>query len=409
MGYILAKLLITRFIIELTTVILVLYNVSLVVIMRLRMKIGVIKETKNNEYRAGLVPSSVKELVAAGHKIYIETALGKGIGITDSEYKKSGAIIVESTEELFHNAELLIKVKEPTEKECKLLTEKHTIFTYLHLAALPVQTKLLQESKATAIAYETVTSKLNTLPLLTPMSEVAGRLSVLSGSYFLLTHNNKGKGVLLNGVPGVPQGKVTIIGGGVVGTNALMTAVGMGAKVTVLDNNLVRLQQLDELFGNRITTMYSSTHNIELSIAKADLVIGAVLIPGAAAPKLVSKAMLSLMEKGTVIVDVAIDQGGCFATSKPTTYENPTFEVDGIIHYCVANMPGGTAKTSSFALNNATLPFILELANKGVNKAFAENLHLLNGLNVYKGQIAHPHLADSIGQKCLNTAALFTK
>ena len=373
------------------------------------MKIGVIKETKNNEYRAGLVPSSVYELVKHGHKVYVETGLGLGIGITNAEYKKSGAIIVESVEELFKSAELLIKVKEPTEKECKLLTEKHTIFAYLHLAALPIQTKLLQESKVTAIAYETVTSKYNTLPLLTPMSEVAGRLSVLSGSYFLLKHNNKGKGVLLNGVPGVPQGHVTIIGAGVVGTNALMTAVGIGAKVTVLDTNLVRLQQLDELFGNKITTMYSSKHNLELSIAKADLVIGAVLIPGAVAPKLISRQMLSLMEKGTVLVDVAIDQGGCFATSKPTTYEDPTFEVDGIIHYCVANMPGGTAKTSSFALNNATLPFILELANKGVHSAFAENQHLLNGLNVYQGKIAHAHLADSIGQECLNVTSLFIK
>ncbi len=361
------------------------------------MKIGAIKETKVHEYRASLIPSSVIELVQHGHTVFIQKGLGEAIGFSDNDYKNVGATIVDTVEELFQKSELLVKVKEPTLDECLLLTKSHTIFTYLHLAALPEQTKLLKESKSTAIAYETVTDNNGRLPLLAPMSEVAGRLSILSGCQFLLKSNN-GSGVLLNGVPGVAQGNVCVIGAGVVGSNAIATAIGIGAKVVALDRNMNSLRQLDALYGNKITTLYSSKDAIAKSVAEADIVVGAALIPGAKATKLVTKEMLKTMKKGSVLVDVSIDQGGCFETSKPTSYDNPVFEVDGIIHYCVANMPGGVAKTSTIALNNATIPFIVELANKGISKALAENTHLKNGLNVYNGKIVHKQLAESIGE-----------
>lgn len=367
------------------------------------MKIGAIKETKVHEYRASLVPASVLELTHAGHTVFIQKGLGEPIGFSDSDYKNAGGTIIDTTEELFQKSELLIKVKEPTLDECRLLTEGHTLFTYLHLAALPEQTKLLKESKSAAIAYETVTDPNNRLPLLAPMSEVAGRLSILSGCQYLLKSNN-GSGVLLNGVPGVAQGNVCVIGAGVVGSNAIATAIGLGAKVVALDKNINALRDLDARYGNKITTLYSSTDAIAKSVAEADIVVGATLIPGAKATKLVTKEMIKTMKKGSVLVDVSIDQGGCFETSKPTNYDAPVYEIDGIIHYCVANMPGGVAKTSSIALNNATIPFIMELANKGVHKALSENNHLRNGLNVYRGDIVHKQLAASINEPFVNVS-----
>lgn len=360
------------------------------------MKIGAIKESKNKEYRACLTPASVIELIHNHHEVFIESGLGLGIGINDETYEKIGAKVVNKNE-LFHQCELLIKVKEPTEEECKLLKPHHVLFTFLHLASLPLQTKLLKESNATCIAYETVTDKYNKLPLLAPMSEVAGRLAILSGVNFLLKNHN-GSGVLLNGVAGVEQGVVVIIGAGVVGANALLTAVGIGSKVIILDKDMEKLRYLDQIYGNKITTLYSNKENIAKSIAMGDLIVGAVLIPGAVAPKIITKDMLKLIKKGSVLVDVAIDQGGCFETSKPTSYDNPTYEVDGIIHYCVANMPGGVSKSSSYALNNATLPYILEIANHGYKDALQKNPHLLNGLNVYKGHITHELLANSINE-----------
>jgi alanine dehydrogenase len=362
------------------------------------MRIGLLKETKNQEYRVAITPASAMEIIKAGHEFFVQSGAGLGIGIADSEYEKLGAKIVKDTKALIETADLIVKVKEPTEEECNLLNKDKTIFTFLHLAALPKQMELLQKSGAKAIAYETVTSPLGSLPLLTPMSEVAGRLAILSGSQYLLK-NNGGKGVLLNGVAGVDKANVVIIGAGVVGVNAMQTAVGAGARVIVLDKNIDRLRQLDLIYGNKITVLYSSHHNVMESIKNADLVIGAVLIPGASAPKIITKDMLKHMQPKTVIVDVAIDQGGMAETSKPTTYDNPVYEVDNIIHYCVANMPGGVAKTSSFALSNATNPFILELANKGINKALLENPHLLNGLNVASGNIVHKGLADSFNVK----------
>ncbi|HIF85703.1 MAG TPA: alanine dehydrogenase [Gammaproteobacteria bacterium] len=360
------------------------------------MLIGVPKEIKNHEYRIGLTPAGVRELVANGHQVMIQQQGGEAVGLNNELYLAAGAEIVSEAAEIFARAELLIKVKEPQPQECKMLRPEQTLFTYLHLAPDPKQTKLLVDSGATCIAYETVTDDAHTLPLLAPMSEVAGRMAIQEAAV-CLEKSHDGSGVLLGGVPGVEPGNVVVIGGGVVGLNAARMAVGLGANVTILDRSLSRLKQIDEMFDGRIHTLYSTADTIESLLKTADAVIGAVLIPGAAAPKLITRAMLKLMKKGSVLVDVAIDQGGCFETSKATTHTDPTYIVDGIIHYCVANMPGGVARTSTFALTNATLPFVLELANKGSRQALLDNEHLRNGLNVYKGMITVEAVAKSLG------------
>ena len=360
------------------------------------MLIGVPKEIKNHEYRIGLTPAGVRELVANGHQVMIQQQGGEAVGLNNELYLAAGAEIVSEAAEIFARAELLIKVKEPQPQECKMLRPEQTLFTYLHLAPDPKQTKLLVDSGATCIAYETVTDDAHTLPLLAPMSEVAGRMAIQEAAV-CLEKSHEGSGVLLGGVPGVEPGNVVVIGGGVVGLNAARMAVGLGANVTILDRSLSRLKQIDEMFDGRIHTLYSTADTIESQLKTADAVIGAVLIPGAAAPKLITRAMLKLMKKGSVLVDVAIDQGGCFETSKATTHTDPTYIVDGIIHYCVANMPGGVARTSTFALTNATLPFVLELTNKGSRQALLDNEHLRNGLNVYKGMITVEAVAKSLG------------
>jgi alanine dehydrogenase len=360
------------------------------------MLIGVPKEIKNHEYRIGLTPSGVRELVANGHQVMIQRDGGKSIGLTDEQYRKAGAEIVDSAEAIFKRADMIIKVKEPQPAECAMLRPGQILYTYLHLAPDPDQTKALVASGCTAIAYETVTDRKGGLPLLAPMSEVAGRMSIQAGAH-ALEKAQGGSGVLLGGVPGVKPAEVLVIGGGVVGINAARMAMGMGAHVTILDRSLDRLKYLDELYGDRITTIFSTHDAIEERLPDTDLVIGAVLIPGAAAPKLVSREQLKLMRPGSVLVDVAIDQGGCFETSKATTHQSPTYEVDGIIHYCVANMPGGVARTSTFALTNATLPFAVQIANKGAKAALLADPHLLNGLNVHAGKITYKAVADDLG------------
>ncbi len=360
------------------------------------MLIGVPKEIKNHEYRIGLTPAGVKELVANGHQVMIETNGGKAIDFTDEHYIAAGATISNTPEEIFASAEMIIKVKEPQPNECKMLREGQLLYTYLHLAPDPGQTELLVASGATCIAYETVTDGRGGLPLLAPMSEVAGRMSIQAAAHHLEKAQG-GSGVLLGGVPGVTPGRVLIIGGGVVGTNAAKMAVGMGADVTLLDRSLNRLRELDDIFGNSIKTAYSTVDAIDKFSATADVIIGGVLIPGAAAPKLVRKEHLSRMRAGSVIVDVAIDQGGCFETSKATTHRDPTYVVDDIIHYCVANMPGGVARTSTIALNNATMPFSVALANKGPKQALLENANLLNGLNVHRGMVTYKAVSDALG------------
>lgn len=360
------------------------------------MLIGVPKEIKSQEYRVGLVPGSVKDIVKAGGKVLVETNAGEGIKITDQAYRDAGATIAESAEELYERAELIVKVKEPQPIECRRLREGQTIFTYLHLAPDPQLTRLLKESGVTAIAYETVTQEKGGLPLLTPMSEVAGRMSIQAGAHCLEVAQG-GNGKLLGGVAGVPPAKVVILGGGVVGTQALRVAIGMGARVVVLDKSLSRLRELDFEFGSKLTTVYSTVDALEAHVASADLVIGAVLVPGAAAPKLVSRNMLKTMRPGSVIVDVAIDQGGCFETSRPTTHQEPTYLVDDVVHYCVANMPGAVPRTSTFALNNATLPFILNIVTKGVKRALLSDTHFLNGLNVHDGKITYAAVARELG------------
>ncbi len=350
------------------------------------MRIGVPKEIKNHEYRVGLTPASVRELVQHGHEVMIETDAGHAIGLDDALYAAAGARITPTATDLFAWAEMIVKVKEPQPAECRMLREGQVLFTYLHLAPDPEQTRLLLESGVTAIAYETVTDDHGGLPLLAPMSEVAGRMAVQAGAH-CLEKAQGGRGVLLGGVPGVPAAKVVVLGGGVVGTNAARMAMGLEAKVIVLDTSLKRLQALDLQFGATLQTLYSTTGAIEEHVLDADLVIGAVLLPGAAAPKLVTHAMIARMQRGAVVVDVAIDQGGCFTTSRPTTHAQPTYVVDGVVHYCVANMPGGVARTATFALNNATLPFVLALADKGDRLALADNRHLRNGLNIHAGKI----------------------
>jgi alanine dehydrogenase len=362
------------------------------------MLIGTPKEIKVHEYRVGLTPAGVRELSAHGHEVLIEKGAGAGIGLTDAVYKAAGAKLVSKASEIFERAEMIIKVKEPQPVECKMLRDGQLLFTYLHLAPDPKQTQALMKSGCIAIAYETVTDSKGGLPLLAPMSEVAGRMSIQAGAH-AMEKAQGGNGVLLGGVPGVTPAEVVVIGGGVVGYNAARVAVGMGANVTILDRSLPRLNTLDTVFNGRLNTLYSTVDALEHAVSRADLVIGAVLVPGAAAPKLVTRAMLKLMKPGTVIVDVAIDQGGCFETSKPTTHQDPTYVVDGIVHYCVANMPGGVARTSTFALTNATLPFALALADKGYKKALLDDAHLREGLNVHHGKITYKAVADALAHE----------
>ncbi|MFT6294891.1 MAG: alanine dehydrogenase [Glaciecola sp.] len=360
------------------------------------MLIGVPKEIKNHEYRVGLTPAVVRELKANGHSIIVENDCGAGIGLENDQYVSAGAEVVNSAAEIFARADMVVKVKEPQSAECKMLRQGQILFTYLHLAPDPEQTRLLVESGATCIAYETVTGAGNTLPLLAPMSEVAGRMSIQEAAV-CLEKSKQGSGILLGGVPGVEPANVVVIGGGVVGLNAARMAVGLGANVTILDRSIARLKQIDEAFDGRIKTLFSTTEAIENQIKTADAVIGAVLVAGAAAPKLVTREMLSLMKKGSVLVDVAIDQGGCFETSRATTHADPTYIVDGIIHYCVANMPGGVARTSTFALNNATMPFVLTLAKKGFKTALMDDVNLRNGLNVHNGMVTIEAVAEALG------------
>jgi alanine dehydrogenase len=360
------------------------------------MRVGVPKEIKNHEYRVGLTPASVAELVAAGHEVMVETQAGTGIDLSDKDYKDAGARIAADAAAIFAGADLIVKVKEPQPQEIALLEPRHTLFTYLHLAPDPEQTKGLMKSGATCIAYETVTANDGSLPLLRPMSEVAGRMSIQVGAHYLEKEQG-GRGVLLGGVPGVAPARVSILGGGVSGVNAAQMAVGMRADVTIYDISNARLAELDMFFGSQIKTAYASKSAIARAVSKSELVIGAVLVPGAAAPKLVTREMLKTMKRGSVLVDIAIDQGGCFETSRPTTHQDPVYEVDGIIHYCVANMPGAVARTSAFALNNATLPFVLKIANQGAEAAMKADRHLANGLNVSGGHIRHKAVAEALG------------
>ncbi|MDD2860251.1 MAG: alanine dehydrogenase [Acidiphilium sp.] len=361
------------------------------------MLIGVPKEIKNHEYRVGLTPASVRELSAHGHKIMIETGAGAGIGMDDAAYQRAGAEIMADAAGLFAAAEMIVKVKEPQPAECRMLRPGQILFTYLHLAPDPEQAKLLMDSGCIAIAYETVTDERGRLPLLAPMSEVAGRMAVQVGAVSLQKANG-GFGVLLAGVPGVPPGRVAVLGGGVVGTNAARIALGMGADVTILDKSIGRLAQLDDLYGPHLKTAFATTEAIEEAVFHADLIIGAVLVPGASAPKLVTRAMLGQMRRGAVLVDVAIDQGGCFETSRPTTHDDPTYIVEGVVHYCVANMPGAVPRTSTFALAQATLPYALKLADHGWKAALRADPHLRAGLNVADGRITHPAVAAALGE-----------
>lgn len=360
------------------------------------MLIGVPKEIKIEEYRVGLVPASVREFIAHGHQVIVETNAGLGIGFFDSDYENAGAEIVGTASEIFSRADMVVKVKEPQPSECAMLREGQILFTYLHLAADLAQTKGLQNSGCIAIAYETVTDNRGGLPLLAPMSEVAGRMSVQVGATALQKHSG-GRGILLAGVPGVSSGEVVIIGGGVAGTNAMRMALGLEARVTVIDRSIDRLRQLDAEFGRQIDAVYSTQAAIADHVSKADLVIGSVLIPGAAAPKLVTADMIKSMKPGAVVVDIAIDQGGCFETSRPTSHVEPTYIVDDVVHYCVTNMPGAVPRTSTFALNNAVLPFALQIADKGYVQALKDNSHLRNGLNVCAGEITNAPVAQALG------------
>lgn len=359
------------------------------------MLIGVPKEIKTHEYRVGLVPSSVQELVARGHTVIVETKAGLGIGISDADYEKAGASIVPDAKSIFDKADMVVKVKEPQPVECAMIRKDQILFTYLHLAPDPDQAKALVASGCVAIAYETVTDARGGLPLLSPMSEVAGRMAIQAGAH-CLEKAAGGSGILLGGVPGVPAAKVVVIGGGVVGTNAIRMAMGLEAQVTVLDASLGRLKELDQQFGCKLSTIYSTKAAIEHYVAQADLVVGAVLIPGGSAPRLITRKILKTMREGSVFVDVAIDQGGCSETSRATTHQHPTFVEEGVVHYCVANMPGAVPRTSTFALNNATLPFVLSLADKGYKKALESDAHLRNGLNVCHGKITYEAVAKAL-------------
>jgi alanine dehydrogenase len=360
------------------------------------MRIGVPKEIKNHEYRVGLVPAGVRELVHDGHEVLVQSAAGQGIGVDDAAYEAAGARIVSTAAEIFEAADLVVKVKEPQLPECRMLRRGQTLFTYLHLAADAAQAKALMNSGATAIAYETVTSPDGSLPLLTPMSEVAGRMSVQVGAASLQKANG-GLGVLLGGVPGVAPAKIVILGGGVSGTCAAEMAVGMRADVTIVDQSLKRLRALDAQFGGQLKTVASTRETIGALVAQADLVIGAVLVAGAAAPKLVTREMVRKMKPGSVMVDISIDQGGCFETSRPTTHAEPTFVVDGVVHYCVTNMPGAVPRTSTFALTNATLPYVKALALQGAQTAMELDEHLAHGLNIFEGSVTHEAVARALG------------
>ena len=369
------------------------------------MRIGLPKEIKNHEYRVGLTPASVRELSSHGHGVLVQSGAGAAIGLTDAQYQAAGATLTEHAQDVFANADMVVKVKEPQPQECAMLRPGQILYTYLHLAPDPEQTAALLRSGAVCIAYETITGAGGGLPLLAPMSEVAGRMAVQAGAAHL-EKSKGGMGVLLGGVPGVPAGHVVILGGGVVGTHALQMAVGLGARVTVLDKNVDRLRQLDLVFGNRISTVYSTGQSVEDAVLDAELVIGGVLIPGAAAPKLVTRSMISRMKKGAVVVDVAIDQGGCFETSHATTHAEPTFLVDGVVHYCVANMPGAVARTSTLALNNATIGHAVALANKGWKQALKDNTHLKNGLNVAYSHVTYEAVAQALGYPYVNADTL---
>ena len=369
------------------------------------MHIGVPTEIKTHEYRVGLTADSVRELTSAGHKVSVQAGAGLGAGISDDDYRKSGALIVDTAAAVFAASDLIVKVKEPQLQECAMLRAGQILFTFLHLAPDPKQAEALIKSRCTAIAYETVTDAQGKLPLLAPMSEVAGRMAVQAGAHYL-EKAHQGSGVLLGGVPGVECGKVTIIGGGVVGENAAAIAVGMGADVTVMDKSLPRLAALDQRFAGRVHTIYATTSAIEKYVLAADLVIGAVLVAGAAAPKLVTRTMISRMKKGSVIVDVAIDQGGCVEGARPTTHTDPVILIDGIVLYCVANMPGAVARTSTFALNNATLPYVMALAGKGWKQALADDTHFRNGLNVVDGKITHASVATALGVSFTSPSSL---
>jgi len=360
------------------------------------MKIGVPKEIKVHEYRVGLVPAAVRELSAAGHQVLVQTGAGDGIDCSDEDYRGAGARIAPTAEALFADSQLIVKVKEPQLAECARLRRDQVLFTYLHLAADRPQAEALIKSQCVAIAYETVTAADGSLPLLMPMSEVAGRMSIQVGAQYL-QQGNGGRGVLLGGVPGVTPAKVVVIGAGVAGTNAIEMAHGLRADVTAIDRSIRRLRQLDAQFHGAVRTLFSTADAIERAVADADLVIGAVLLPGAAAPKVVSAAMIKRMRPGSVVVDIAIDQGGCFQTSRPTTHAAPVYVVDGVIHYCVTNMPGALPRTSAFALNNATLPYVKAVADKGWERATAEDAGLAAGLNIVHGSVVHPAVAYELG------------
>lgn len=359
------------------------------------MIIGCPKETKDKEFRVGIVPSGVRDLVLAGHKVIIESAAGKGSSIEDSEFKKAGATIIKSAKEIYNKADMIIKVKEPQPVEYSYFKKNLILFTFLHLAPLNELTQVLMEKKVTGIGYETVQLDSGYLPLLAPMSEVAGRLSVHIGAQLLKIEG--GRGILLGGVPGVEHGTVTIIGGGTAGANAARVAIALGASVTVIDKDIHRLEYLEDIFAGRINTLMSNTHNIEEQMKISDLVVGAVLLPGRSAPKIINREMFEGMKKGSVFVDIAIDQGGCSETSKPTTHSEPVYEINGILHYCVTNMPGSVPRTSTFALTNVTLPFIREIADKGIATAVSEDGALLKGINTYKGKLTNREVAESQG------------
>ncbi|HEX8097077.1 MAG TPA: alanine dehydrogenase, partial [Pyrinomonadaceae bacterium] len=358
------------------------------------MIIGLPKEIKDNEYRVGLTPAGVRAFTDAGHKVVVERSAGEGSGFADDLYQRAGATLLDSADEVWGQGEMVVKVKEPIAPEYPRMREGQLLFTYLHLAPDLELTKQLLERKVTGIAYETITDRQGTLPLLTPMSEVAGRMAVQVGANYLEKMNG-GRGILLGGVPGVPAARVLIIGGGVVGTNAAKIAVGMGAQVTIVDKNLDRLRELDDIFLSKISTLASSAYAIHGAIAEADLIIGGVLVPGAAAPKLVTREMLKDVSKGSVIVDVAVDQGGCMETTRPTTHSNPTYYVEDVLHYCVANMPGAVPRTSTFALTNATLPYALRLANRGFLDAINSDPGLKEGVNTYAGKLTYKAVADA--------------
>jgi len=360
------------------------------------MRVGVPKEIKTHEYRVGLVPASVRELVHNGHEVFVEHNAGYGVGFDDEDYERVGATVLKSAEEVFDRAEMVVKVKEPQAGEIAMLREDQVLFTYLHLAPDPEQTKGLMNAGCTAIAYETVTNDQGGLPLLAPMSEVAGRMAIQAGAHHLEKESG-GAGILLAGVPGVPSGKVVILGGGVAGTNAARMAMGMEARVTIIEKSIEKLHDLDQRYGGQLNTIFSTVDAIEEHVTDADLVVGAVLVPGGAAPKLVTREMLGAMRRGAVFVDVSIDQGGCAETSRPTTHDKPTYVEEEVIHYCVANMPGGVARTAARALNNATLPFVVALANKGWKQALTDDRHLRKGLNVHGGKVTYKAVADDLG------------